>query len=95
MTGNGGATDPGEGAAENHFQGVTLDDGPDEIMLQVVQDGPGYFRGQRPFAVTGAESGFFQGKYQPWLVETGRLDSGGGDQGQRPREDFFSGHRGF
>jgi hypothetical protein len=95
MAGNGGATDPGEGTAQDHFQGIAFDDRADEVVPEVVQDGAGHFRGQSPFPVAGPGGGFFQGENQPRFVKTGGLDSGGGDQGQGPGEEFFSGHRGF
>ena len=95
MAGDGGATDAGQGAAQNHFQGVSFNDGTDEVISQVMQDGPGDFRSQRPLLVTGTVGGFLQGEDQPGLVQTGGLDSGGGDQGQGALGLFFSGHRGF
>ena len=95
VAGNGGAADAGEGTAQDHFQGVALDHRANEIMPEVVENGTRHFRSKRPFLVPGMAGGFFQGQDQPRLVETGGLDSGGGDQGQGPGEGFFSGHRGF
>jgi len=95
MAGNGGATDASEGAPENHFEGVPFNNRADEVVPEVMEDGLGHLRGEGPFPVTGTRGGFFQGENQPRLVETGGLDSGGGDQGQGPGEGFFSGHRGF
>jgi hypothetical protein len=95
MAGDSRATDAGEGAAQDHFKGVALDDGADEIVPKIMENGPGDFLGQGPLLVAGAGGGLFQGKNQPRLVQAGGLDSGGGDQRQRPREGFFSGHRGF
>ena len=95
VAGDGGATDAGEGAAEDHLEGIPLDDGADEIVSQVVEDGAGDFGGEGPLLVAGAGGGLFEGGDQPRFFETGGLDSGSGDQGQGPRGIFFSGHRGF
>ena len=95
MAGNRGASNPGEGAAQDHFQGIPLDHGANEVIPQIMKDGAGDFGSQWPFLMTGAEGGFFQGQDQPWLVQTGGLASRGGDQRQRPIYGIFSGHRGF
>jgi len=95
VTGDGGTADPGEGASQDHLQGVAFDDRADEVVTEIVENGLGNFRGKRPFPVTGPGGGFFEGKNQPGLVQTGGLDSGSGDQGQGPGRGFFSGHRGF
>ena len=95
MAGDGGTSDAGEGAAQDHFEGIPLDHGANEVVPQVVEDGAGHFGSQGPFLMTGAESSFLQREDQPWLVQTGRLASGGGDQRQGPVGGIFSGHRGF
>ena len=84
VTGDGRAADAREGTAEDHFQSIPLDDRADEVVPKIVENGAGDFRGEGPFLMAGPGRGFFQGKDQPRLVQTGGLDSGGGDQGQRP-----------
>ena len=95
MAGDCGAPDSGEGAAQDHFQGIPLDHGANEVIPQIMKDGAGDFGSQWPFLMTSAEGGFFQGQDQPGFVQTSGLASGGGDQRQRPICSIFSGHRGF
>jgi hypothetical protein len=58
---DGRATDPFEGAAQDQFQGVSLNLGSGKIVAQVVENGLSDIRGEGPLLVACPGSRFFQG----------------------------------
>jgi hypothetical protein len=62
MAGNGGASNTGEGSAEDEFEGSTLDIGAGEVVAQVVKNGAGDIGGKGPLFVACADGGFFKGE---------------------------------
>ena len=60
MTGNSGASNAGEGAAEDKFEGGAFDIGAGEVVAQVVKNGAGDIGGKGPLFVACADGGLFK-----------------------------------
>ena len=95
MAGNGGAPNTSEGAAEDKFEGGSLDIGAGEVMAQVVENCASDIGGEGPLFVACAGGGLFEGEDQPCLVETSRGSPWDRHQGQGFEDGCFSGHRDF
>jgi hypothetical protein len=95
MAGNGGASNTGEGAAEDEFEGSAFDIRAGEVVAQIVKNGAGDISGKGPLFVACAECGLLKGENQPSLVETSRGSAWDGHQRQGFEDGFFSGHRDF
>ena len=95
MAGNGGASNTGEGAAEDEFEGGSFDIGAGEVVAQVVENGASDIGGEGPLFVACADGGLLEGEDQPCLVETSRGSPWDRHQGQGFEDGCFSGHRDF
>jgi hypothetical protein len=60
MAGNGGASNTGEGAAEDEFERVAFDIGAGEVVPQVVKNGAGDIGGKWPLFVACADGGLLK-----------------------------------
>ena len=95
MAGDGGATDSGEGTAQDKFEGLTFDFWSLEVVSQIVKNGLGNFGSKGPSKMAGLASGFFDREDEPVLAEACRRAPGDNHEGKSVGDGFFSGHRDF
>jgi hypothetical protein len=60
MASNGGASNAGEGAAEDKFEGGAFDVGAGEVMAQVVKNSAGDISSEGPLFVACADGGLLK-----------------------------------
>ena len=95
MAGDGGATDPGKGSAQDEFKGFTLDFWALEVVSQIVKNGLSDLGSEGPSKVAGLAGSFFDRKDEPVFAEACRRAPGDNHEGKRVGDGFFSGHRDF
>ena len=95
MPGNGGAADPGQGAAKDEFEGFTFDFWMLEIVPKVVKDSVRDLWGKGPGEVACLAGGFFDREDKPVFAEACWGAPRDDHEGKRSGDGFFSGHRDF
>ena len=95
IAGNGGATDSGEGTAQDELKGLTFDFWSLEVVSQVVKNGLSDFRSEGPSEMASLAGGFFDRENEPVFAKACRRAPGDNHEGKSVGDGFFSGHRDF